>query len=173
MKANTIRIAVFLLLSSFASSKDVTIDGGSVVFSIPGEFSDLSQEEINAKYPSVNAPKQVVGTEDRSTTIAYQLQEQSVKLSDLPDVQEAFTKVFDRIIPGIEWKQNALIDLAGQKWLLMEMTSRAIDQDIHNIVLITSHKGKMLMFNFNSTKNEFPKMESILRDGINTITLKP
>jgi len=55
----------------------------------------------------------------------------------------------------------------------MEMTSRAIDQDIHNIVLITSHKGKMLMFNFNSTKNEFPKMESILRDSINTITLKP
>jgi hypothetical protein len=91
MQANTIRIVVFLLLSSFASSKDVTIDGGSVVFSIPGEFSELSQEEINVKYPSVNAPKQVVGTEDRSTTIAYQLQEQSVKLSDLPDVQEAFT----------------------------------------------------------------------------------
>ncbi len=173
MNAFTILIAIFSLLTSIASSKEVTIDGGSVVFSVPEDFSELSQEEINAKFPSVNAPKQVIGTERRSTTIAYQLKEQSVKLSDLPDVQKEITKVFDRMIPGIEWKQNALVDLAGQKWLLMEMTSRAIDQDIHNTVLLTSHKGRMLMFNFNSTKKDFSKMEPLLRNSINSIILKP
>ena len=108
-----------------------------------------------------------------TTTIAYQLKAHPVKESDLPEVQKAFAQIFDRVIPGIEWKQNALVELVGQKWLFMEMTSRAIDQDIYNIMLITSHKGEMLMFNFNSTKKDFPKMEKALRDSIKSITLKP
>jgi hypothetical protein len=176
MKAITIPITIFALLACSALSKEITIDGGSVVFTVPENFTPLSRAEITAKFPSTNAPENVVGSEGvgRTTTIAYQLKEQQpVKLSDLPDVQKAFTQVFDRVIPGIEWKQNALVDLVGQKWLLMEMTSRAIDQDIHNIVLITSHKGKMLMFNFNSTRKEFPKVEKLLRDSIKSIVLKP
>jgi hypothetical protein len=173
MNKASILILTLALLSCITSAKDVSIDGGSVTFVVPDDFTELSQAEINAKYPSVNAPKQVIGTEGRATTIAYQLQAQPVKESDLPEVQKAFTQIFDRVIPGIEWKQNALVDMVGQKWLVMEMTSRAIDQDIHNIVLITPHKGKMLMFNFNSTKKDFPKMEKLLRDSIKSITLKP
>jgi hypothetical protein len=164
---------ILALLACATSAKDVNLDGGSVTFVVPDDFSELSQAEINAKYPSVNAPKQVIGTESRATTIAYQLQPQPVKESDLPEVQKAFTQIFDRVIPGIEWKQNAIVDMNAQKWLVMEMTSRAIDQDIHNIVLITPHRGKMLMFNFNSTKKDFPKMERLLRDSIKSITLKP
>ena len=173
MNKASVLIAILAAFPFIASAKDVSIDGGSVTFVVPDDFTELSQAEINVKYPSVNAPKQVIGTEGRATTIAYQLHAQPVKESDLPDVQKAFTQIFDRVIPGIEWKQNALVDLVGQKWLVLEMTSRAIDQDIHNIVLITPHKGKMLMFNFNSTKKDFPKMEKLLRDSIKSITLKP
>ena len=173
MNNASILIALLAIIPCIASAKNVTIDGGSVTFVVPDDFTELSQAEINAKYPSVNAPKQVIGTERRTTTIAYQLKAQPVKEADLPKVQKTFTQVFDRVIPGIEWKQNALVDLIGQKWLVMEMTSRAIDQDIHNIMLITPHKGKMLMFNFNSTKKDFPKMEKLLRDSIKSITLKP
>jgi hypothetical protein len=168
-----ILIAVLALLSCSASAKEVSIDGGSVTFVVPDDFTELSQEEINSKYPAVNAPKQVIGAAGRTTTIAYQLKAQPVKESDLPDIQKAFTQVFDRLIPGIEWKQNALVDLVGQKWLLLEMTSRAIDQDIHNIMLITPHKGQMLMFNFNCTKKDFSKMEKVLRDSIKSIKLNP
>ena len=131
MNTASILIALLALLPGITSAKDVTIDGGSVKFVVPDDFTELSQAEINAKYPSINAPKQVIGTAGRATTIAYQLKAQPVKESDLPDVQKAFTQIFDRVIPGIEWKQNALVDLVGQKWLVMEMTSRAIDQDIH------------------------------------------
>jgi len=173
MKTILTLLMALLVFTIHLQAKDVSIDGGSVSFVVPDDFTPLSQAEINAKYPSVNAPKQVIGSENRSTTIAYQLHEQPVKLSDLPDVQKAFTQIFDRVIPGIEWKQNTITELVGQKWLVMEMTSRAIDQDIHNIVLITSHKGKMLMFNFNSTKKNFPTMEKSLRDSIRSITLKP
>ena len=173
MKTFRTAVVILVLLTSLAPAMEVTFDGGSVSFVVPDDFTELTTEEITAKYPAANAPKNVVGNKGRTTSIAYQLQEQKVKLSNLPDVKKAFTQVFDRVIPGIQWKQNALVDFAGQKWLLMEMTSQAIDQDIHNIVLITSHKGKMLMFNFNSTKTEFPKVQKALRDSIKSITLKP
>lgn len=173
MNKALILLPILALLPCIASAKDVSIDGGSVTFVAPNDFTELSQAEISVKFPAGNAPSQVIGNERRTTTIAYQLKAQPVKESDLPDVQKAFTQVFDRVIAGIEWKQKSIVDLAGQKWLLMEMTSRAIDQDIHNIMLVTSHKGQMLMFNFNSTKKEFPAVEKLLRDSINSITLKP
>ena len=166
-------LIILSLLTGLVSAKDISLDEGSVSFVVPDDFTELTEAEITLKFRSARAPKQVVGNEGRTTSIAYQFQEQPTKQSDLPEVQKAFTPLFDRMIPGIEWKQNALVDLAGQKWLLMEMTSRAVDQDIHNIVLITSHKGKMLMFNFNSTKKEFQKMEKLLRQSINSIKLKP
>jgi hypothetical protein len=106
MNKASILTAILALLPCIATAKDVSIDSGSVTFVVPDDFTELSQAEINAKYPSVNAPKQVIGAEGRATTIAYQLHAQSVKESDLPDVQKAFTQVFDRVIPGIEWKQQ-------------------------------------------------------------------
>ena len=63
--------------------------------------------------------------------------------------------------------------MLGQQWIYLEMSSRAIDTDIHNIMLITPLQGKMLIFNFNSTKAEFPKVEAELRASINSIAFKP
>ncbi len=173
MKPISVLLSILYFHGFVALAKEVSFDGASVTFVVPDAFAELSKEEIKAKYPSVNAPSQVIGDERRTTTIAFQVKEQAIKSSDLPEVQKAFTQVFDRVIPGIEWKQNAIVEMAGQKWLMLEMTSRAIDQDIHNIVLVTPHKGRMLMFNFNSTKNEFPKVEKVLRDSIKSIVLKP
>ena len=75
--------------------------------------------------------------------------------------------LFERMVPGIEWKKNEIIEQSGQKWLLMEMTSRAIDTDIYNIMLATGYQGKMLEFSFNSTKEDFSKFENSLRASLN------
>lgn len=75
------------------------------------------------------------------------------------------------MIPGIAWKKNEIINHSGQKWLLMEMTSNAVDADIYNIFLMTGHQGKMLIFNFNSTKEDFPKYEAALRKSLKSVTL--
>lgn len=173
MNKPLILLALLVLIPPAASAKEISIDGGSITLVVPDDFTELSQEEINLKFPSVNAPKQVVGNENRATTIAFKFHDEPMEESDLPDAQKAFTQVFDRIVPGIEWKRNNIVKFAGQKWLLMEMTSRAIDQDIHNILLLTPHKGKMLAFNFNSTKADFPRMEQALKDSVRSIKLKP
>jgi len=52
------------------------------------------------------------------------------------------------------------------------MTTNAVDTDIYNIMLFTCYKGKMLIFNFNSTREEFKKYEKDLRKSIRTIKIK-
>ena len=53
----------------------------------------------------------------------------------------------------------------------MEMTSNAVDTDIHNIMMLTGIDGKMLVFNFNSTREDFPRYEEELRKSLNSIEL--
>lgn len=76
------------------------------------------------------------------------------------------------MILGLEWKENKTITLAGRKWGYLEMTTTAVDTNIYNIMLFTGHNGQMLVFNFNSTKEEFPKYEQALRKAVETIQIK-
>jgi hypothetical protein len=62
-----------------------------------------------------------------------------------------------------------IIELSGRKWVMLEMTSEAADTEIYNIVLATGYKGQLLMFNFNSTKKDFPNFEKALRESIASI----
>lgn len=77
------------------------------------------------------------------------------------------------MVRSIEWKKNEVVEIGGRKWIHFEATSSALDQDVCNIILITSHKGRLLMFNFNSTKAEFAKMEKMPRGSIQSIKITP
>jgi hypothetical protein len=53
----------------------------------------------------------------------------------------------------------------------MEMTSRAVDTDIYNIMFVTGYEDQMLVFNFNSTKEDFQQFEGKLRASLKSITI--
>lgn len=152
-------------------AEPVNVANTDITFEAPEDFKPLSKELIAAKWPADQAPAYAVGTGTGSTTIAYDLKPHHIPQEALPDVQKSFTQLFERIIPGLKWKKNEIIEHSGQKWLLMEMISNASDTDIHNIMLVTGYEGKMLVFNFNSTKEDFPKYETALRKSINSVTL--
>ncbi len=159
--------------TAHTSAKTFSIPDVGVSFEAPEGYTKLDATEIANKYPSNRGPAFVVGNERRTTSIAYDLKPNGFLADKISEVKEFFEKTFDRIIPGIEWKQKKLVDMLGQQWIYLEMSSRAIDTDIHNIMLITPLQGKMLIFNFNSTKAEFPKVEAELRASINSIAFKP
>ncbi len=83
----------------------------------------------------------------------------------------SFEKTFSRMIPGIEWKEKRILNLADREWIFLEMTSNAIDTDIYNILLVTNYGKEMLVFNFNSTKEDFPKYEKLLRQSVESIKI--
>lgn len=162
---------ITFLLSSALYAKEVNIPNSGISFVAPDEFQPLSHEIIDIKWPQNRAPKWVIGNKSASTTIAYDIKPNDISGAPLAELMKSYKTTFDRVIPGIAWKKKEIIELSGQKWIYFEMTSNAADTDIYNIMLLTSYKKEMLLFNFNSTKQDFPKYESKLRDSIQTIQL--
>ncbi len=114
----------------------------------------------------------MVGNDDRTTTIAYDLKANSIAPDKLDETLTSLASAFKQIVPNLKWIARKIIKLQGQRWIYLEMTSVAEGNDIHNVMLLTPYNGKMLMFNFNSTREEFPAMETELRKSIASITLK-
>ena len=166
---NILLITLLSLISNPCWSERFGIPEAGIVFDAPDGFTKLSAEEIAFKYPSSKAPAFVVGNKKRTTTIAYDLKPDKISPEHLSEIKTYFESVFERIIPGSVWKKREIIDLRNKKWIYFEMTSRAIDTDIYNIMLITSLKNQMLVLNFNSTTKEFPKIEASLRKSLQSI----
>ena len=164
-------ITALIALSPKLFADPIKVADTEITFEAPEGFKPLSKEIISTKWPTNQAPSFAVGTPSGSTTVAYDLKAHNVPQEALPEVQKSLTQFLERMIPGIDWKKNQIIDHSGQKWLLMEMTSNAVDTNIYNIMLITGFEGKMLAFNFNSTKEDFPKYEAELRKSLKSINL--
>ena len=164
-------ISGLLALSPRLFAEPIKVADTEVTFEAPEDFKPLSKEIIATKWPTNRAPAYAIGTPSGATTVAYDLKPHKIPQEALPDVQKSFTELFDRIIPGIAWKKNEIIEHSGQKWLLVEMTSNAVDTDIYNIMLMTGFGDKMLVFNLNSTKEDFPKYEAALRRCLKSVTL--
>ena len=160
-----------MFASNVASAGEIQVGDTGVTFIAPDDFGPVPQEIIDTKWPNNNAPRFVVGNERATTTVAYDLKPHDLSGADLDEVRQSFTQVFDRVIPGIDWKSNRLIEHDGQTWVYFEMSSNAIDTDIYNIMMVTGVGQQMLVFNFNSTREDFPKYEPALRDSVNSIRL--
>ena len=166
-----LRTIAAMLIAFPVAAQPITIPETKVTFEPPTGFEAVPQEIIDLKWPTSRAPKNVVGNEAATTTVAYELKMSQLSTDQLPEAQRVFQSMFERMIPGLVWKRNELVQLSGQTWLWMEMTSSAIDTDIYNMLLLTGYDGRMLIFNFNSTIEDFPQYEVALRESIQTIQL--
>jgi len=164
-------IALAIFICGQAQAGVIELGDTGITFVAPDEFEPLSQEIIDIKWPNKNGPSFVVGNERASTTIAYDVKPLDLSNADLDEVRAAFEQTFNRVIPGIQWKENSIIEHEGRSWVYLEMTSKAIDTDIYNIMMLTGVGQKMVIFNFNSTKEDFPKYEKVLRQSLKSIRL--
>lgn len=172
MKIRSLLLVIICIITSAAFAKEISLDDGKITFEAPDGFESIPQEVIDIKYPSSRAPKYVIGNSSAATTIAYDLKPHDIPQDKIDEARETFSKMFPRMIPGLQWKENKTIELSGRKWGYLEMTSTAVDTDIYNIMLFTGYNAQMLIFNFNSTKEEFRRYEKALRESLKTITLK-
>jgi len=165
-------VALLVFVPFEAYAKTIKIDGGGVVFNSPVGFEPLSQRMMRAKFPSNGAPQNVIGNSLATTTIAYDIKNHKLSQTTLGYTRDDLLKTLPKLIPGLVWKQNKIIRHSGQKWIYLEMTSKAVDTGIYNIMMVTDYKGKMLMFNFNSTIEDFTRYERELRKSIFSIEIK-
>lgn len=161
-----------LVLPVFAHADLVQIESTGISFEAPADFMVYNEEQISQKWPNERAPKWAVGNENGRTTIAYDIKPHDISDAPLEKVKESFEQIFERMVPGLEWIERKVITLNNKEWIFFEMKSNAIDTDIHNIMLTTSYGKEMLVFNFNSTVEEFPAYEEELRNSISSIQIK-
>lgn len=168
-------VALLLLWPALLLARPFRLDRGNIKFEAPANFKPLSKKIIRLKFPGANAPTFAVGTKTASSSIAYDLKKVALLPQQLPEAQKAITKAFTNSIHGIEWKKNEIVYLPGEskrKWIRYEFISSASDTEVYNIILITSYKEKMLLFNFNSIMSDYQKYEQALNDSIESIQIK-
>jgi len=165
-------IAVLCLSAQpVAANERVTLGDGRVSFIPPAGFKQLTKEEIAQKYFRGNPPQYVFADETLTTTVAITFSNAKVSPEQLSEYKEAMEAMLPRLIPGLRWLTREIIELSGRKWFHLEMTSNAIDTDIHNHLYSTSFDGKALIFGFNSTVKEYPKMKVALEKSVQSIKL--
>ncbi|MEE9327523.1 MAG: hypothetical protein V3U71_09540 [Cocleimonas sp.] len=171
---NKILVALFcaFALTFMAQAKTVSMHNGGISFDAPASFVPMPPEYIKIKYPRGNVPANVLTSDSTETTIAFDLRAKDLPQSQIEATGKAFETAFKKVVGGFILKSNKTVQLAGQKWMQLEFISNTIDSEVYNIMLITGYKGQMLVFNLNSTLEEFKKYEPALRKSIKTIVLK-
>ncbi|TGK51141.1 hypothetical protein [Leptospira kanakyensis] len=164
--------ATLLIFTIQLSAKTHTLDDGKISFEANDEFQAFSQEIIDKKYPSKRAPKFVIGTKSTKTSIGFDIKNNIIDEANLDDFRKGMSESFDKIIPGIVWIKNELININNKKFILFNFKSNAIDTQINNTMLITNYNGNMLIFNFNSTIDEYPNYKNEFNNIINSIKIE-
>ena len=169
------KLALFLItlcFTPFILGNEIEIPNSSISFTAPEGFKPFSKEIIEAKWPARRAPEWVIGSESTSTSIAFGLRPNDISNTPLEKLRDYLKQTLSRIGPGVDWLRAEVININGKDWVYLEFTSNAINADIHNIILASSHRDKMAMFNFNSTKEEFSKYEDALKESIESIVFQ-
>ena len=165
-----ILICCFSVQPIFADERIAVGDGG-VSFIPPAGFKQLTKEEIAKKFFRGNPPQYVFANDTLTVSVAVTFSKANMAPEQLPEYKEAMEAMFPRLIPGLQWLTRDYVEIGGRKWLHLEMTSHALDTDIHNHLYNTSFDGKVLMFGFNSTVKEYPKVKETLKKSAQSIKL--
>lgn len=162
-------LCLFLSLNVSAQElKEQFLFDGRLKISIPAEFSLMSEEMRNIKYPNYNPPTEVYTNE--ATTVNLALKALPVHSKTLIQLKEDFEKGFSNLNPEVK-----IITINGIEALKVSFVSKAIDTDIYNrMVIIPLLDGKTYaMFNFNMTKKEFPQWGNVCEEIIQSVLLVP
>jgi hypothetical protein len=150
----------------------MAIADGRITFVAPSGFTALTAEGLAAKYPSPGAPRRAVGNARRTTSIAYDLLDDRAASSDLDAFRRSLMETFAPL-KNLKWVASDVRRVGSRDWAYVEFTAATADQEIHNIVLLSVYDGRILIFNFNSTVVEFPRVERALRASMATIRAVP
>lgn len=170
----TLILTVLLCLGGQESATDerVSVIDGRVSFAPPAGFKPLSKEQIAAKFPKGNPPQYAFANDSGSVSAVITLSAGKVAPDQLAEFREAMEQFLPRMIPGLKWVTREFVELDGRKWVHLEMTSYAIDTDIHNHMYLTSFEGRALIFGFNSTVKDYPRVKVMLEKSARSIRLR-
>lgn len=159
--------------SKSADTRRVALFDGMVSFAPPPEFSRLSEDLIAAKFPEARGPGIVYGNSRTTVSIAITYPPQRVlRPEQLPDFKNFMESFIEQQKKGMQWLRKEFIEINGQRWIHFEFISQAVDTKIHNHMYMTSLDERVLMFNFNSTVEEYDGYKDALEKSKDSIQIE-
>lgn len=159
--------------SKSADTRRVTLYDGMVSFEPPPEFSRLSEEIVAAKFPEARGPGIVYGNSRTTVSIAITYPpERMLRPEQLPDFKTFMESFLEKQKKGMQWLKKEFVEINGQRWIHFELISQAVDTKIHNHMYLTSLDERVLLFNYNSTVEEYDSYKEALERSKNSIQIE-
>jgi hypothetical protein len=151
--------------------KSRAVLSGKITMLIPTEFSSMSTEMLERKYPSKgHRPSEVYTDKNGTINIALSHTINKARPEDLPEVKKVMEAQFNRA--PFTFIKSDLKDMNGSQFITLEFTSPAVDTKIYNMMAIGSLEGRLVMITFNCTETQRKEWESTGKKIINSIALK-
>ncbi len=169
IKRFSLFVILFLFVGNGLAQNTVSLANGRLTFEVPRGFRAMTSEEIALKFPKASPPQYVYANERGGVSIAVTFSQAVVPLERLPALKSAMEQMLPRMTPGLKWISRETVEINGQPWIHLEMTSSAVDTDIHNHMYLTAFDGRMLGINMNSTVKEYKAVAKALVRSRNSI----
>jgi hypothetical protein len=156
----------------YLTTKQVKAAEGSLTLLVPSAFRPMSRQDISIKFPGGSPPQEVWANRDMNVSIAITFPE-SARLNpeDLTKFGESITQALPKVRDKFKWIRNSEVTINGRRWLRMTFTCSALDTQIYNDMVYTSHKGRVLGVNCNSVVRLRDASEKIFNRTIQSLKI--
>ena len=143
-----------------------------VELKVPTDFSIMSEEMANTKYPAANRPTIIYTNESGSTNVALNFTQNACSQKMISPYHENFMKTFKNLYPSAEWKECGVEKVNGKKIGVIEFIVPAVDTEIYNLMFFTDVEDKLLLCTFNCTKEQMGEWSPIAHEILQSLKVK-
>lgn len=129
--------------------KQVEILGKRLVIEVPSNFEELDFEIQKIKYPSEQRPQYIMTDPTTSVNIGISILNYPISKSQVEEGSDEMKKILKATNPATEFYKSGVENLEELKIAWFEYKSYAIDDQMYNIMFVSSYKGEFLHGNFN------------------------
>jgi hypothetical protein len=149
-----------------------TVLDGRVELKIPSDFTLMTPEIINLKYPSQNRPNVVYTNTTGGSNVAFSWTTNKAQREIIPQYKNVIKQSFQSKYPKAEWISDGVLEINGQSVGYLELITPALDTPIYNLLFFTDLDGKLLLCTFNCTVRFQKEWEPVAKEIMNSLLIK-
>ncbi len=165
-------VTAFVFSSMLFAQERISLSDGKVSFEIPKAFRQMTEDEINSKYPNLspNDIRYAYGNDELTVNVMVSFSQAHLPPARLDEFGDYLQQVFKASKATL--KKRERVQVGGATWIHFEIVTKAIDTNIHSDIYLTSFQGRLLGVNFNATVQQFPKYKVALAQSAKSLVIK-
>jgi len=138
---------------------------------IPSGLYNLAQQAIDADYKAPNRPQHVFRNQLGDYSVAFLFMAKKVAPSELPVFQTNLKEAFLKKMDGVQWLGNKTRKIHGVEWFELEFKNLEANGNLmHNWILGTSWKGRLLEVTINAFDDVEPQLGNSVEELVQSLT---